>query len=317
MRLNRYLASCGLGSRRSVEELVEQRRVLLNGEEVTTLGTVVKPGDVVIVDGKKYISKDPATIILNKPRGVICSREDETGQGRPTLYDLLPPHLQTLHYVGRLDMDSQGLIIMTNSGELTDQLTHPRYEVEKEYLVMLDTTFDMERHAQALKDGMVIEGGYARAISVEQESPRVLAVTLAQGIKRQIRLMFDFLGYQVIQLERVRIGGLVAPDLKPGRWRTINQAEIDLLLQGHLKAAARPLRRRLDGKKPVGDAGPPTKEKTGAPTTGAEPEKKRSFLPPKLQNQGYHSSGPRSTAHRSMGSSGPRNMAPRPGGRGR
>ncbi|MGI8602454.1 MAG: pseudouridine synthase [Verrucomicrobiales bacterium] len=230
MRLNRYLASCGLGSRRSCEELVRQGRVFINGQVVTELATRVNDGDVVQVDGRKQKSATATTVLLNKPAGYLCSREDETGQARETIYKLLPPHFQTLHYVGRLDRESEGLILLTNSGALTEKLTHPRFGVEKEYLVALDRPFKPEDRS-AMLDGFAIEGGFAKTIAVDIEGPRVIALVLTQGIKRQIRLMFEHLGYSVRRLQRIRIGGLTMPGLKSGRWRVLNEAEIKLLFE--------------------------------------------------------------------------------------
>lgn len=231
MRLNRFLASCGLGSRRSCEQLVHEGRVFLNGEEVTSLAVQVGEGDEVIVDGKTLQAASSVTLVLKKPRGFLCTRADEQVEKRETIYELLPPHFRNLHYVGRLDMDSEGLLILTNSGQLTEQLTHPRFGIEKEYLVALDHVFNAEEHIPALEQGFPIEGGFAKASGVIQIEPRVVALTLTQGIKRQIRHMFETLGYKVNRLERVRIGGLTLPELKTGRWRVLTAPEIALLLQ--------------------------------------------------------------------------------------
>jgi len=230
MRLNRYLAACGLGSRRSCEALVRQGRVLINGEPITSLATQVSDADVVQVDGRRLRSPVETTIVLNKPPRVLCSRDDETGNNRETIYDLLPPHFRHLHYVGRLDRDSEGLILLTNSGRLTETLTHPRFGVEKEYLVALDRPFDVDQHLAAMLEGFPIEGGFAKAAALNVQSPRVVALVLTQGIRRQIRLMFEHLGYKVRRLERVRIGGLTMSGLRPGRWRVLRETEITKLL---------------------------------------------------------------------------------------
>jgi 23S rRNA pseudouridine2605 synthase len=121
--------------------------------------------------------------------------------------------------------------VLTNSGELTEQLTHPRHGVEKEYLVALDRVFNSSHDRQRLLDGFRIEGGFARATGVEMEGPRVVSLTLTQGIKRQIRYMFEGLGYKVTRLERIRIGRLVMPELKSGRWRVLTAPEIKQLVE--------------------------------------------------------------------------------------
>ncbi len=302
MRLNRFLASCGLGSRRSCEQLVEQGRVFLNGEPVTSLGVTVKPGDQVIVDGKKVRSAEPVTLILNKPPGFVCTREDDLEEGsRETIYELLPEHLRHLHYVGRLDKDSEGLLILTNDGALTEKLTHPRFGIEKEYLVALDHVFDEATHAPKFLAGFAIEGGFARAVQVQQLEPRVVALTLAQGLKRQIRLMFEAAGYQVQRLQRVRIGALTMPELKSGRWRVLTKAEIASLL-------APPPKHRQVEKKPAKPERPQR-----PPRPGARPDRPHDRPPSRRQDParktaGKSSAPPRSADQRPT----PRPTSPRP-----
>jgi len=254
MRLNRYLASCGLGSRRSCEQLVAEGRVFLNGREVRELATQVGEGDEVVVDGRKLKAQEETTLVLNKPPGFLCTRQDELADPRrepgvrETIYALLPAHWRSLHYVGRLDKDSEGLLVLTNSGRLTEQLTHPRFGVEKEYLVALDRVFRDGDREQLLK-GMMIEGGFAKAVAVDRVEPRVVALTLTQGLKRQIRHMFESLGYTVERLQRIRIGAFTAPDLKSGRWRVLTPAESKRLLAHHSPPKPRPAQARAALKK--------------------------------------------------------------------
>jgi 23S rRNA pseudouridine2605 synthase len=199
----------------------------LNGAVVDGLAVRVADDDVVHVDGRRvHLPSQGTTIILNKPKGVLCTRDDESGLGRETIYDLLPPHLRKLHYVGRLDRDSEGLVLLTDSGRLTETLSHPRHGIQKEYLVALDRPFNVSRDRTRLLKGFAIEGGFAQAFSLRSQSKRTVSVVLTQGIKRQLRLMFEHLGYRVRRLERVRIGGLTAPGLKPGRWRILNPEEL-------------------------------------------------------------------------------------------
>ena len=272
MRLNRYLAACGLGSRRSCEQLVAEGRVFLNGREVRDLATQVAESDEVIVDGRKVKAHVETTLILNKPPGFLCTRHDELEDPRreagirETVYALLPAHLQSLHYVGRLDKDSEGLLILTNSGELTEKLTHPRFGVEKEYLVALDRVFRGEEDRAQLLKGMMIEGGFAKAVAVDHIEPRVIALTLTQGLKRQIRLMFEALGYRVQRLQRVRIGAFTAPDLKSGRWRLLSAGEAKQLLARHTPPKPRPAQARAAERKAATQAADASRS---APRPGA------------------------------------------------
>lgn len=282
MRLNRYLAACGLGSRRSCEQLVAEGRVFLNGREVRDLATQVAESDEVIVDGRKVKAHVETTLILNKPPGFLCTRHDELEDPRreagirETVYALLPAHLQSLHYVGRLDKDSEGLLILTNSGELTEKLTHPRFGVEKEYLVALDRVFRGEDDRDQLLKGMMIEGGFAKAVAVDHIEPRVIALTLTQGIKRQIRLMFEALGYRVQRLQRVRIGAFTAPDLKSGRWRLLSASETKQLLARHTPPKPRPAQAREAERKAEKKAAAAARPRT---RSGPPPPRPRSGGP--------------------------------------
>lgn len=257
MRLNRYLAACGLGSRRSCESLIAAGRVTVNGRRVVNLATTVGEQDAVAVDGESVTPKRNVTLILHKPAGYLCTKDDP--QGRPTIYDLLPEHLQNLSYVGRLDKDSEGLLVMTSDGELAHTLTHPRFKVEKLYLVALDRTFDMHEDGRALLKGMEIEEGFARVVSVHALSPRRLFVVLNQGYKRQLRQMFDSLGYGVKTLIRLRVGRLELGELASRRWRILRPEEILLLTQNP------PARR--------------DKRKSGSPRPGKAAPERRAAVP--------------------------------------
>lgn len=223
MRLNRYLALCGLASRRACEDLITSGRVTVNGRRVENLATVIGEDDEVVVDGREVSAARSLTLALYKPPGILSTRSDPGG--RMTLYDLLPPQYKHLHYVGRLDNESEGLIIMTNDGSLTQKLTHPSHKVDKEYLVQADHPVRKEMIAKLIK-GIPLEEGLARAVAVHSISPRRLAVILQQGINRQIRRMFEALGFKVERLVRVRIGQLTTEHLKPGKWRVLRPDEI-------------------------------------------------------------------------------------------
>ena len=228
-RLNQYLAACGLGSRRKCEELVTSGRVEVNGTPCLLLGTRVMPDDHVRVDGKRVTPRESVTIIFHKPRGLVCSRNDELG--RETIYALLPQAFQSLHHVGRLDLESEGLLILSNDGELSQALMHPSKSVEKEYLVTANQSFE-NVHLDQFLEGVYTPAGKLRAKSLERLSPRRLRVVLDHGAKRQIRLMLETLGYEVTKLLRVRIGNLWLGDLAPGDWALLNSREIGMLLGG-------------------------------------------------------------------------------------
>ena len=206
---------------------MRQGRVLVNGDICTDLATRIIPGhDRVVVDGEPAEAETETSILLNKPRGYLCTRSDP--EHRPTIYDLLPPHLQHLHHVGRLDNESQGLIVLTNSGSLTATLTHPRHAIEKEYLVTLNQAFDL-RFKEKLLKGVATPEGVARAHALDRLSPRRYLVILRQGLKRQIRHMFAAVGYKVTRLDRIRIGDLIAPNLPQGKWRLLTREDCEKL----------------------------------------------------------------------------------------
>ncbi|MDB6150669.1 MAG: Pseudouridine synthase [Chthoniobacter sp.] len=223
MRLNRFLAASGLGSRRSVEELITNGQVRINGQVVTNLATKVTPADAVKVGSRLLRVQESLTAVLNKPRGYVCTANDE--DDRKTIFELLPPNWPRVYHVGRLDKDSEGLLILTNDGDLSLALTHPRFKTEKEYEILLDKPFDATFKAKLLR-GFHIIGGRAKMERVEILGPNHLRVTLQQGIKRQIRLMLYEVGYEVERLVRVRIGGLKIGEMRPGEWRILNGKEI-------------------------------------------------------------------------------------------
>ena len=230
MRLNRFLSVCGLGSRRGCEQIILDGRVMINNKRVTDLGTQVADGDAVTVDGKAVIKREGVVIALNKPRGYLCTREDT--HGRPTIFDLLPPRFQQLHHVGRLDQDSEGLILLTNRGELSQRLMHPSQGVDKEYEVRTELPFDQDKIFKLIA-GMSTPEGFAKAERAWIENAYLVHVVLKQGLKRQIRHMFYQLGFEVERLTRVRIGGLKLHGMSKGSWRQITETEIEKLLLTH------------------------------------------------------------------------------------
>lgn len=224
MRLNRYLSQCGLGSRRGCEEIIREGRVSINGHMITDLATQVNPDDRVVADGKPVKTEAGVVIALHKPRGYICSRSDE--KDRMTIYSLLPKPFQSLHHVGRLDKDSEGLLLMTNRGELSHRLIHPSMGAEKEYEVIVDQPMDQATMAKLVK-GMLTEEGHAKAERAWLITEYRAHVVLKQGLKRQIRLMFYQLGFEVERLVRTRIGWLELKNLQKGGWKQLTETEVE------------------------------------------------------------------------------------------
>ena len=225
-RLNKFLASCGVGSRRACDAMVQEGRVEINGKTCLNPAQRVEPGDFVRADGKRVQEKETNTVMFYKPRGYVCSREDELG--RDTIYTILPTILKHLHHVGRLDRDSEGLLILTNDGDLSQALMHPSKLVEKEYLVTSNQPV-LNEHLDLFKSGIFVEKTRMRAKEVTRISSRRYRIVLETGLKRQIRMMFKALGYQVQKLVRVRIGMVELGDLPEGAWLPIDEKTIALL----------------------------------------------------------------------------------------
>jgi 23S rRNA pseudouridine2605 synthase len=224
VRLNRYLSQCGIGSRRGCEQIITEGRVSINSKTVTELATQVGPEDRVVVDGKSVKAEAGIVIALHKPRGFICTRNDT--HGRTTIYDLLPQNLQTLHHVGRLDKESEGLILLTNRGDLSHRLIHPSQGAEKEYEVVVDKPMDQTVMAKLVK-GMFTEEGFAKVERSWLDSDTRAHLVLKQGLKRQIRLMLYQLGFEVERLIRTRIGWLELRGLPRGSWKELTAAEVE------------------------------------------------------------------------------------------
>ena len=231
MRLNRYLAASGIASRRGADELIAAGRVTVNGKPCLDFHFQPAPTDHVKVDGKLIHQRAPVYILLNKPRGFVCTRRDPNVTD--TIYDLLPRKFSSLAYVGRLDAQSEGLLLLTNDGELTQRLTHPRFKIEKEYDVVLDRSATPDL-AQRLLRGVVLEGKRAQARRVQQVSPTRLKIILEQGINRQIRRMLEGFGFRTKKLTRVRMGILRLGHLPPGHWRTLTKRELESLTEKQL-----------------------------------------------------------------------------------
>ncbi len=263
-RLQKILARAGIASRRAAEQLIARGRVRVNGEVVTRMGVRADPyTDRIEVDGRLIRLPGPAPgtehrqkqgmvyILLNKPAGVVSTVKDT--HGRPTVVDLVrgaavgatvgaattvarrqhtPAPGPRVYPVGRLDEDTTGLLLLTNDGELTFRLTHPRYGVEKEYLALVRGR-PSEEALQKLREGVEIEGRLTAPARVEvagvQDSDTWLNITIHEGRKRQVRLMCAAVGHPVIQLQRVRFGPLTLGNLQPGKWRYLATHEVHAL----------------------------------------------------------------------------------------
>ena len=226
MRLNRFLAAAGVGSRRHCDSLIATGRVTINGKICTNFSVQPATRDHVKVDGKLVHVEPPLTIMLHKPAGFVSTRKDL--HARDTIFDLLPQKFARLFNIGRLDAQTEGLILLTNDGELAQQLTHPRYKIDKEYEVTLDRAWDPVL-APKLSKGFFLDGQRARIERLHSITPARLRVVLHQGINRQIRRMFHEIGYEVKRLVRIRIGNLRLGDLPRGQWRVLTKRELESL----------------------------------------------------------------------------------------
>lgn len=226
-RLNKYIASSGLCSRRKADELIEDGHVLVNGKRVKELGFSVQPKDKVFVDGKLIHPVKHEYYRFYKPAGYITTSDDE--KGRKTIYDILPENLHHLKPVGRLDKDSTGLIILTNDGDLINELTHPSAKVPKLYRVTINGKIS-QNDIDTMYKGIEIEPGknaYAQVDVLDFDNTHtVMEILLYQGLNRQIRKMFEYLGFEVLTLKRIQhaifnLDGLKRGDAKPIKPRQI------------------------------------------------------------------------------------------------
>ena len=226
MRLNRYLAAAGIGSRRACDELIATGRVTINGRTCTDFSAQPAEDDYVKVNGKLVRPERLLYIVLHKPAGFVSTKRDL--HARDTIFDLLPNKFPRLFHVGRLDVQSEGLLILTNDGDLAQHLIHPRYKIEKEYEVTLDRTWDPALAPKLLR-GVFLDGQRAQIARLHPIAPARMRVVLRQGINRQIRRMFFAVGYNVTGLVRTRIGPVRLGDLPRGHWRPLTAGELKAL----------------------------------------------------------------------------------------
>lgn len=237
-RLQKRLARAGVSSRRGAEDLIRAGRVRVNGSVVTEMGVKVTESDRVEVDGR-VVEREPATwVLLHKPAGYMTTRDDP--QGRPTVYDLLPAEFSTLFHVGRLDLESEGLLLLTNEGDVANRLMHPSHEVDRVYQVEVVGVPDGATVNRLLR-GIELEDGIARAhrvtVLTRQKAGRGagasaharVRVIMREGRKREVRRLFEAVGHPIRRLVRERLGPIKLGSLESGRWRKLTPSEIAAL----------------------------------------------------------------------------------------
>jgi 23S rRNA pseudouridine2605 synthase len=233
VRLQKYLAEAGIASRRRCEELIKAGRVSVNGLSVQLLGTKVdSERDSVSIDGKPVVRERKVYIALNKPAGFLCTSHDTHGRQRAV--DLLPRSLPRLYTVGRLDKDTEGLLLLTNDGTFSLRLTHPRYKMSKTYLVEVEGELTRAEMAHLLR-GVHSDGEMLRAEKIfqvhAQNNATTLRLVLNEGKNRQIRRMMAVVGHPVKRLVRLAVGPVELGDLGTSQWRHLTHEEVDRLMQ--------------------------------------------------------------------------------------
>ena len=229
MRLNKFLEAAGVASRRECDKLIASGHVTVNGN-TASLGLEVSGEDEVFVNGNRVVIKKNEYYILNKPKGYICSVSDD--KGRKTVMDLMPQNVGRIYPVGRLDYDSEGLLIMTTDGDLAQKLMHPSNEVPKTYLVKIEGTIT-ESDLNPLRSGIEIDGyvtkkSKAHIVETNKEYTKI-HITVIEGKNREIRKMFAAIGKEVVLLKRIKIGELSLRGLDRGAYRKLTAREIDYL----------------------------------------------------------------------------------------
>lgn len=229
-RLQKYMAKCGVASRRKCEEIILSGRVKVNGSVITELGFKVNENDVVEVDSNVIkVEENKVYIILNKPTGYITSNSDE--KERKTILDIVNVK-ERIYPIGRLDYDSSGLLLLTNDGDIYNKIIHPKKEIEKRYIATVKGTFSKEE-LEKFRSGVDI-GGYITApakikVIKESKSNSVVEITIHEGKNRQVRKMCSAFNHEVLNLKRIAIGKLSLDNLKEGQWRNLNEKEVSYL----------------------------------------------------------------------------------------
>jgi len=231
IRLQKYMAQCGIASRRHSEELILAGRVKVNGKTVTQMGFQVSEQDRVEVDGKVIKKEEKLVyIMLNKPAGYVSTVSDP--EGRKTVLDLIEGVNERIYPVGRLDYDTTGLLILTNDGDFAFENTHPGHEIEKTYIAEV-SGIPSDKALETLRKGIVLDGRKTAPAKVEvidiKSKSAVLKIIIHEGRNRQVRRMCEAVGHPVIKLKRTAVGKLTLGDLKPGEWRYLSSKEVKLI----------------------------------------------------------------------------------------
>jgi len=234
MRLQKYIAMCGLSSRRGAEKLITEGRIAVDGETVTELGTCVTGSENITFDGKKIVPVNKKIyIMLNKPTGYITTVKDQ-GRDRSTVMDLCRDVGDRVYPVGRLDYNTEGLLLLTNDGDFTYRVTHPAHETKKLYEACVAGIVD-HKTADKLENGVVVDGRKTAPAKVEivshKSNSTVLNITIHEGRNRQVRKMCSVVGHPVITLKRKAVGSLKLGNLPLGKWRHLSPAEVKAVLE--------------------------------------------------------------------------------------
>lgn len=228
IRINKYIASCGVCSRRNAEAFVLNGRVKINGQVVTELGTKVNNGDIVEVDGKQIsLEQEKVYIMLNKPRGYVTTSKEQFS--RPSVLDLLDVP-QRVFAVGRLDMDSEGLLLLTNDGEFANRIIHPTKHIAKTYEVILKKEIS-DKDVEKLIQGVNIGGYVTRQAIVKKINNRNIIITIYEGKNRQVRKMCEAVGNKVVNLKRIEIGNLKLEGLQVGKYILLDKNKIEKIFK--------------------------------------------------------------------------------------
>ncbi len=231
IRLNKFIADAGICSRREADKLIESGKIRLNGKLVTELGTKVKPGDLVIYNGEKLKSEKLRYLLLNKPKGFITTTD--VPQNRRTVMNLVEKACdERIYSVGRLDRNTTGILLFTNDGELTTRLTHPKHGVKKLYHAVLDKPLS-KNDLLKIMEGIELEDGLITPDEInwvaDEPDKRHVGIELHSGKNRIVRRIFEYVGYEVVRLDRVIFAGLTKKDLPRGRWRFLEEKEVNIL----------------------------------------------------------------------------------------